>query len=477
MSKRAVWGVLAGLLMVELAGAAELSVDFTFSADDIELTAAGEYTSIEIKDGSRVMDEVGAPSIPAKFANVLIPSGARNVSIAASGEWTLLAEGITPYPAQPRSPKSKAKPAFVSANARYASAAAWPAEIATYQGDHDMQGYQFVSVRVNPLAYIAAEKKLYLRETVTVTVTYDAPVAAKKILPEQKTAFEPLVNSLVVNPEAAADFAPALETRVPRAALDYLIITSGGLSNAFQQIADYRASAVGGGYTTRVMTTNDIGSAYSGADIQAKIRDCISNNVATLGTTMVLLGGDDTIVPVRGCKVSAAGDTELTMPTDLYYSGLGGSWDGDSDGTYGETSDSVDLAYDVVVGRLPMRTATQVTNYLNKVMTYEAGWNVTNKIMLGGPYAWDTWTGTARPSDDVTGDGHAGFRSTDPAHDSVSDSEAWLRRLYRDGIHDYWPAQVNIMCDTITSWDTSDCGSYLQSSANTASNSTRTTRI
>ncbi|HOO21749.1 MAG TPA: C25 family cysteine peptidase, partial [Kiritimatiellia bacterium] len=330
-------------------------------------------------------------------------------------------------------------------------------------------GYQFVSVRVNPLAYIAAEKKLYLRETVTVTVTYDAPVAAKKILPKQKTAFEPLVNSLVVNPEAAADFAPALETRVPRAALDYLIITSGGLSNAFQQIADYRASAVGGGYTTRVMTTNDIGSAYSGADIQAKIRDCISNNVATLGTTMVLLGGDDTIVPVRGCKVSAAGDTELTMPTDLYYSGLGGSWDGDSDGTYGETSDSVDLAYDVVVGRLPMRTATQVTNYLNKVMTYEAGWNVTNKIMLGGPYAWDTWTGTARPSDDVTGDGHAGFRSTDPAHDSVSDSEAWLRRLYRDGIHDYWPAQVNIMCDTITSWDTSDCGSYLQSSANTAS--------
>ncbi len=129
----------------------------------------------------------------------------------------------------------------------------------------------------------------------------------------------------------------------------------------------------------------------------------------------------------------------------------------------------MDLAYDVVVGRLPMRTATQVTNYLNKVMTYEAGWNVTNKIMLGGPYAWDTWTGTARPSDDVTGDGHAGFRSTDPAHDSVSDSEAWLRRLYRDGIHDYWPAQVNIMCDTITSWDTSDCGSYLQSSANTAS--------
>ena len=79
------------LVWAGLVGAAELSVDFTFSAADVELTTAGEYTSIGLADGSRVVDEAGAPSIPAKFANVLIPSGAQNVSIAASGEWTLLA--------------------------------------------------------------------------------------------------------------------------------------------------------------------------------------------------------------------------------------------------------------------------------------------------------------------------------------------------------------------------------------------------
>ena len=268
-----------------------------------------------------------ARRIPAKFANILIPSGAQNVSVSASGEWTLLAEGITPYPAQPRSPKSKAKPAFVPANARYASAAAWPAEIATYQGDHEMQGYQFVSVRVNPLAYVAAEKKLYLREKVTVTVTYDAAPATKSVFSNQKAAFEPLVNSLVVNPADAATFAPKVRTVAPKAALDYLIITSTTLSNAFQQIASYRASAAGGSYNTRVVTTNTIASNYSGTDMQAKIRACISNAVSTLGTTMVLLGGDDTIVPVRYCSVSVvSGDTyETNMPTDLYYSGLGGS--------------------------------------------------------------------------------------------------------------------------------------------------------
>ncbi len=467
-------GILVGWMVAGIASAAELSVDFTFSVADVELTAAGEYTVVGLADGSRVVDEVGAPSIPAKFANILIPSGAQNVSIAASGDWVLLAEGITPVPAQPRSPKSRPQPAFVPANDRYARAEVWPAEIATLQGDHDMQGYQFVSVRVNPLAYVGAEKKLYLRETVTVTVTYDAPVSTKSIFPKQANLFGPLVDSLVVNPTDASLFAPNVKTVAPKAALDYLIITSAALSNAFQQVADYRASSAGGGYTTRVMTTNTIGADFSGVDIQAKIRACISNSVYSLGTTMVLLGGDDTIVLDRNCKVSVGTDVENEMPTDLYYSGLGGNWDNNGNGVYGEanysgSSDEGDLAWDVVVGRLPFRTTAQVTNYLNKVIAYEAGWSVTNKIMLGGPYAWDTWTGNSRPSDDVTIDGHAGFRSTDPAHDSVSDSEAWLRRLYRDGIRSYWPAQVGIMCDTITSWDTTYCGSYLQSSANTLS--------
>ena len=193
------------------------------------------------------MDEAGAPSIPAKFANILLPSGAQNVSISASGEWTLLAEGITPYPAQPRSPKSKPRPAFVPANDRYASAEAWPADMATYQGDHDMQGYRFVSVRVNPLAYVGAEKTLYLRETVTVTVTYDAAVATRRRFRRSRRAtFEPLVDSLVVNPaESAATFAPKVRTVEPKAALDYLIITSSG---AEQRVpADRGLPVLGGG--------------------------------------------------------------------------------------------------------------------------------------------------------------------------------------------------------------------------------------
>jgi hypothetical protein len=457
-----------GLCWAGLAGAAELSVDLAFSADDVELTPTGEYTAIALKDGAQPVDEVGAPAIPAKYVNVLLPAGAENVEISASGDWTLLAQDIVPLPAQPPSPKSKPQPAFVSANARYASAAAWPAETATGQGGHEMQGYRFVSVRVNPLAYVGVEKALYLRKKVTVTATYELAPAAKSISAKQRSLFEPLVDSLVVNPSATRAFAPKVRAAEPKAAAaDYLIITSAAMSNAFQQLATYRASAAGGSHTTRVTTTNLIGTTYAGVDIQAKIRACISNAVATLGTTMVVLGGDDTIVLDRDCYVAAVGSIENNMPTDLYYSNLDGSWDADGDSIYGETTDAVDLAWDVVVARIPVRTEAQATNYLNKVRAYEAGTPAADQIILGGPAAWSVYSGSGRPTDDVTGDGHAGFRSTSPAHTYVSDSEKWLRRMYRDGVAKYWSATVGIICDTLTSWDGSTCGDYLESPANT----------
>ena len=62
-------------------------------------------------------------------------------------------------------------------------------------------------------------------------------MSPRAISSKQKNAFEPLVNSLVVNPSAATAFAPQVRTSEPKAALDYLIITSAALSNAFQQVA------------------------------------------------------------------------------------------------------------------------------------------------------------------------------------------------------------------------------------------------
>ena len=78
--------------------ASELTWDFAFGPEDVSLTPVGAYTVVSLPDGSNVRDAIGAPAIPAKFANILLPDGATDVSIDATGDLVLLASDITPYP-------------------------------------------------------------------------------------------------------------------------------------------------------------------------------------------------------------------------------------------------------------------------------------------------------------------------------------------------------------------------------------------
>ena len=448
-----------------------LKWDFEFSTSDIELLPCREFTVISLADGANTRDVIGAPAIPAKFVNILLPNGATDVSVTASGVLEPLAQDITPWPVQRLAPKSKVQPPFTHPDpAAYASSSPWPAAAASFEGLHEMQGSTFVSVRLNPIVYVGSEKALYYRPTVSVNVSYTAPSTPRAIKGAHGTQVSNMVNALVVNPTAKSA-APRSNKRDANT-VDYLIITSNSLSSAFQNLANYRSSAIGGDYSTLVITKESIASNYSGDDIQMKIRNCISDYVSNHGTTYVVLGGDDTIVPDRDTYCYAQETEESHMPTDLYYSDLTGTWK-DSGGTkYGVTAANVDMSPDVIVGRIPVRTAAQLSAYLAKVIDFEADLSHTrNSIILGGPAAWCRYSGTKRPSDDVTGDGHVGFRAS--THDYVSDSEMWLRRLYRDGIKPYWDnaenatgRTVNLACDAITSWDSSKSGDKALTAAN-----------
>lgn len=451
--------------------ASDLNWDFKFNSSDFTLTPNREYTIISLADGSDTRDAIGAPAIPAKFVNILLPDGATNVSVTATGALELLASDVTPWPVQRLAPKSKVQPPFTQPDpAAYASASPWPMAAATFEGLHEMQGSTFVSVRVNPLVYVGSEKALYYRPNVTVSVSYTAPSAPRGSKGMRNSMVSDMANALVVNP-AAPSSAPRSNKRDANT-VDYLIITSSSLSSAFQNLATYRSSAIGGGYSTLVVTKESISSNYSGDDVQMKIRNCISDYVSNHGTTYVVLGGDDTVVPDRDTYCYAQETEEKRMPTDLYYSDLTGTWKASGNSNFGVKAADVDMAPDVIVGRIPVRTAAQFNAYLAKVKAFEADLTYTrNSIILGGPAAWCRYYSNKRPSDDVTGDGHVGFRAS--THGYVSDSEMWLRRLYRDGIKPYWDnaensasRTVNLACDAITSWDTSTSGDKALSANN-----------
>ncbi|MCU0857973.1 MAG: C25 family cysteine peptidase, partial [Pontiellaceae bacterium] len=455
--------------VVPQAVADETTVEFVFPPEDVSFQASDDGMSVQLREGTMPEDMPGTPWLPVRYVTIAVPSGAQIQRIDVQGEEILLRRDIDVIPVQPPQPLSQPRTARVPKDAAaYARADRIPVTQAVLTGTHTLRGYSLATVRLNPLRYVPAARELYLAPRLTVSVVYDAPKAALRAPTRHADSVRKLVQSLVVNPDALnaePDLSATDELLLPDGAVDYLIITTGALTNAFQTLADHRAQF--SGLSTRVMSVEEIAATYAGTDLQMQIRNCISNHYASMGTLYVVLGGDDTVVPDRDCYVECGPYVESQMPTDLYYSGLDGTWNADGDVIYGETSDNVDLGWDVIVGRIPVRTADQAAGYINKLMSCETNVPVelTHKILLGGALLWDSYTGTNRPSDNVTGDGHWGF--LDAAHPVVSDSEMWSRRLYRDGIYPYWiPETVGIFSDTLTSWDTASGGDYLQNAAN-----------
>lgn len=168
--------------------------------------------------------------------------------------------------------------------------------------------------------------------------------------------------------------------------IDYVVITSSGLKESFGPLIEWKRTK---GVRARIITMEDISNDYEGNTVQLKIKKCIRDLYANNGLKYVLLGGDDTVVPVQGCYGKAGEALDMTIPTDLYYGCFSGdfNWDADGDGIYGENTDKVDLTPAVFVTRAPVRTASHVIAFVDKILRYEKtptanGWN--NNILMAG---------------------------------------------------------------------------------------------
>ncbi len=130
-------------------------------------------------------------------------------------------------------------------------------------------------------------------------------------------------------------------------------------------------------------TTNWTVSGFSAMDLnshenppQKMIRDFIIDRYSE-GAEWVLLAGSDSQVPsLRVSRDWYEGD-EDSVPTDYYYSCLGGDWNSDWDSNYGENEHTgvgdevTDWIPDVYVGRLPVSTATEIESLVSAIISYE----------------------------------------------------------------------------------------------------------
>jgi len=385
--------LMALILLATTAHAGTMTQTVTFSRNDLNFRMQDGFTVVSMNDAVTLM-EPGAPALPMKNLNLLIPATAeiRKVEVVAS-EHVVLQGTYRIYPAQPARPlttttnderrtMNEERPLTPPDPAVYSRDNDFPGKLAEPVASGSKSGYRIAGVIVYPLQYNPKSGRLTLYTRLNLKITYDEDVHSARVLTRSQTdVFGPDVASLVVNPDKAKSFAPL--TRAIDAEVDYAIITPASLTSAWQPLLTLRQSQ---GLNAIVMPVESIYAHYTGDDNPAQIRAFIQDYFSNKGLKWVILGGDSALVPPRYGYLPYS---TYNVPADLYYADLDWSWDSNHNGRYGEmTGDTLDLFSDVYVGRIPCNDAAQIAAFINKDTIYELHPDTTYLKKAFLPWEW-----------------------------------------------------------------------------------------
>lgn len=344
--------------------------DFSFMKDSLG--------RIHIKSEKQMAfygDNISSPALPMFSVNLALPFGKSysNTEITLSKKLIMKDVDLAPVP--------QAYPTnfYISAPENKAvdyAGATFPDKNVEFICTSTFDNVNIARFIVCPFVYDSKMKELYLVDKIDLKLKTTEGKSLKRSFNVSNETFD-MVKSNVYNEHFVDSLFLKVEKNVfLEDRIDYVIITNKALAASFKPLSDWKTTK---GVRTKVVTTEYINSFYKGNDLQEKIKRCIYSMYKAYGIKYVMLGGDDTVVPVRGCysKSFDCGKMDYlidkTIPTDLYFACFNGNFEWNSNGNdlYGEVEDYVDFTPTVFVTRLPVRTDTDVDSYIYKLLTYE----------------------------------------------------------------------------------------------------------
>jgi hypothetical protein len=396
----------------------ELTYDFAESVIGKPVTGKidigeQEYDTVSIP-GCDMYGAPGEPVLPFKTARILIPYGEEVQDIQViPGEEIYLGEFYI-EPGQEQEPIRFTGPVALTQpdEVIYNSDKAFPEEDYLKVSVQGMRGYQILILNLYPVKYVPKARKLSYFESmqVVVSTTASTPSELFRGVPEDRAEAAKIID----NREALSTYDSAKASNPERSPLspmqeyDYVIITNEALLGTsgpynFQALCD---SKIADGMSATIVTTEWIYANYGGVDDQTKIRNFIIDAYNNWGTNYALLGGDgddadkggesgDAIIPARGFWTGLKGEecTPPNIPADMYYSCLDGTFDHNGNSIYGEPNDGlgggeVDLFAEVYVGRAPVDSSAEVSNFVKKTLAYKSAAFLPKALMAGEYLTW-----------------------------------------------------------------------------------------
>jgi len=399
-----------------------VSVTCRFDALELSRGEIAGFSAVKV-GGCRTHAQPGSPQMPFRIVRLLLPPGTYVTGVEAvpmanpvvlDGNWRL------DYGRHPLPLGRPASGSLVVSNAPnpaiYQSAKLTPDSRVELVSVQRMAGHDIAILHVFPLQYTPAAGRLIFSPVVQVKLTLkNQAKASNRIGPRTgKQAClrdRARVGAFVDNPavldeypvplsldtSATTSFSGSLSTSSdpqPLGGVDenpfpfnYLLVTSQALLPAFQPLLDRRMAE---GLAVHAETMENIATNFSGVDLAEKLRNYIRYAYTNSGVQYVLLGGDVSIVPTRYAYGYCSGYSD-SIPSDLYFACLDGSWNGNGNGVWGESNDGdtggdVDMLAEVIAGRAPVETQAEVENFVAKTLAAESNMASRIQACFAGEY-------------------------------------------------------------------------------------------
>lgn len=366
-----------------------------------EVMADGNtYTTIYLKDA--ITDgEVGKPALPFKTVQLLVPSNAKNFSIAANSYTTTMYNvSYRVAPAQEPIPNNfDTPPAFVAPDsATYNSTTFFPSQIVSIYGKGIFRGNHILTITINPVRYYPSQNRVEFYNNISLTLSYtlDGQPTNTNIVVRDKSECRKMLSSMVANTSDINTFSTVNNNATAAVAKSasllpsdckYVVVTTRRLAPAFDDFVFWKTRK---GVKTAVVTIEDIKANYYGDSVShiyddaGKLRQFLKdayNNGG--GIEYALLAADS--LPIRHQRTfyikqlypTAPIDTIIQpkIPTDIYFSDLNSNWNVDGDTCYGNYIcsgyDSVDFFPEIFIGRIQPKSQWEVRNWTRKLLQYE----------------------------------------------------------------------------------------------------------
>ena len=372
---------------------ADVTDQLTFSSNDftVDTVSAADSNYYEIVQSSLAhqsnVGDAGNPDLPTFIYLYCLSSGDKIDSITITSKDSVkladLAYDILPLQEEQKTCIDCAISAF-SAKSNWYDSTYFPSTQEITKINNPLQfcmGMAMGSIKVNPIIYDIADDELWLITSLSFTIhtssSGKSPVTVTQRSEFVQDIIEDYLKGLVENPNSVTGNLPNVPTYTYNNPTDpddippdYIIITTEDYEaemSALKYIKEIE------GHPVEIKTVEDIETEYSGTDTPDEIRMYIKDRYEE-GAYWVILMGNKDVVPIRyAWDYNHSPDLD-DMPTDLYYACLEGDWDLNSNDVYGEYSDSIDIAADILVGRIAISddsTGTGQTNtWVEKLIQY-----------------------------------------------------------------------------------------------------------